>query len=211
MSGGTKNQPMLNFYEVPSFLLNRKRLSMKKALLALAALILAFSAQAQTKDERGFQFGINYRAGFVNWVHTQQSVNLSLGYRINRGNYLGVQSGYVFKGSTYVDADPGDYAYHGIPLMADYTHYFFLGKARRHAIYAGAEAGGIFANYYKGFGARRDSEGKQLVRNTTPVAKTIPYAGIKTGLDFNIADVTHLQVGITLNYIGFGVSAGLTF
>ena len=182
---------------------------MKKALLALAALILAFSAQAQTKDERGFQFGINYRAGFVNWVHTQQSVNLSLGYRINRGNYLGVQSGYVFKGNTYVDADPGDYAYHGIPLMADYTHYFFLGKARRHAIYAGAEAGGIFANYYKGFGMIWDGDAR--IPASLAVSKVIPYAGIKAGLDFNIADVTHLQVGITLNYIGFGVSAGLTF
>ena len=182
---------------------------MKRILLVFAALILVCSAQAQTKDERGIQFGINYRAGFINWIHTQQSANLSLGYRINKGNYLGVQTGYVFKGSTYVDADPGDYAYHGIPLTADYTHYFFLGKARRHAIYAGAEAGGIFANYYKGFGMIWDGDAQ--IPASLAVSKVIPYVGIKTGLDFNIADVTHLQVGITLNYIGFGVSAGLTF
>ena len=93
--------------------------------------------------------------------------------------------------------------------MADYTHYFFLGKARRHAIYAGAEAGGIFANYYKGFGMIWDGDAQ--IPASLAVSKVIPYVGIKTGLDFNIADVTHLQVGITLNYIGFGVSAGLTF
>ena len=52
---------------------------MKRILLVFAALILVCSAQAQTKDERGLQFGINYRAGFINWIHTQQSANLSLG------------------------------------------------------------------------------------------------------------------------------------
>ena len=184
---------------------------MKRILLVFAALILACSAQAQTKDERGLQFGVNYRAEFVNLVHSQQSANLSLGYRINKGNYVGLQSGYAFKGSTYVDADPGEYAYRGIPLRAEYTHYFFLGKARRHSIYAGAEAGGIFANYYKGFGCTWDDAHKQQIYNTTPVNKVIPYAGIKAGLDFNIANFTHLQAGIIISYIGYGLSAGLTF
>ena len=36
-------------------------------------------------------------------------------------------------------------------------------------------------------------------------------AGIKAGLDFNIANFTHLQAGIIISYIGYGLSAGLTF
>lgn len=182
---------------------------MKRILLVFAALILACSAQAQTKDERGLQFGVNYRAEFVNLVHSQQSANLSLGYRINKGNYVGLQSGYAFKGSTYVDADPGEYAYRGIPLRAEYTHYFGLGKARRHSIYAGAEVGGIFANYYKGFGMIWDGDAQ--IPASLAVSKVIPYAGIKAGLDFNIADITHLQAGIIISYMGYGLSAGLTF
>ena len=124
---------------------------MKKLFVIMAALLLTCSTFAQDKEVKGLQFGVHYRTEFVNFVHQQQSANLSLGYRINRGNYVGLQSGYVFKGSTWIDADPGEYAYRGIPLRAEYTHYFGLGQTKRHSIYAGAEAGGIFANYYKGF------------------------------------------------------------
>ena len=184
---------------------------MKKLLVIMAAMLLTCSAFAQDKEVKGLQFGVHYRTEFVNLVHSQESANLSLGYRINRGNYVGLQSGYVFKGSTWIDADPGKYAYRGIPLRAEYTHYFGLGKTRRHSIYAGAEAGGIFANYYKGFGCTWDDAHKQQIYNTTPVNKVIPYAGIKAGLDFNIANFTHLQAGIIISYIGYGLSAGLTF
>ena len=182
---------------------------MKKLFVIMAALLLTLGAGAQDKEVKGLQFGVNYRAEFVNMIHSQQSANLSLGYRINKGNYVGVQSGYIFKGSTYIDADPGHYAYRGIPLRGEYTHYFMLGRARRHSIYAGVEAGGMFVNYYNGFGMIFDGDAR--IPASLAVNKVIPYAGIKTGLDFNIADFTHLQLGITLNYIGYGVSAGFTF
>ena len=76
MSGGTKNQPMLNFYEVPSFLLNRKRLSMKKALLALAALFLfnmsmpltLFASARLLKGAKGTAFGLLTAALFLGVV-----------------------------------------------------------------------------------------------------------------------------------------------
>ena len=186
---------------------------MKKALLIIATLILTSGAYAQTKDVKGFQWGVSYRQEIFNLAHSQASANLSLGYRINRGNYVGVRSGYVFKGHTWIDADPGKYVYSGIPAIAEYTHYFPIGKARRHSIFAGAEGGWVFANYYKGFGISSREEGGShtIVYNTDPVDKTIPYVGIKTGLDFDIADFTHLQFGIILNYVGFGVMAGLTF
>ena len=182
---------------------------MKKLLVIMAAMLLTCSAFAQDKEVKGLQFGVHYRTEFVNLVHSQESANLSLGYRINKGNYVGVQSGYIFKGSTYIDADPGHYAYRGIPLRGEYTHYFMLGRARRHSIYAGVEAGGMFVNYYNGFGMIFDGDAR--IPASLAVNKVIPYAGIKTGLDFNIADFTHLQLGITLNYIGYGVSAGFTF
>ena len=184
---------------------------MKKALLIIATLILASSAYAQTNEVNGFQWGVSARQEIFNLSSSAASANLSLGYRINRGNYIGMRGGYVFTGHTYVDADPGTYYFHGIPAVAEYTHYFAIGKAKRTSIILGAEGGWIFANYYDGFGCTWDNEHLRQVYNTDPVDKTIPYVGLKTGLDFNIADLTHLQLGIILNYVGFGVMAGLTF
>lgn len=184
---------------------------MKKALLIIATLILTSSAYAQTKEEvKGFQWGVSARQEIFNLTNSTASANLSLGYRINRGNYVGVRSGYIFTGHTYVDADPGTYYFHAIPAVAEYTHYFAIGKAKRTSIILGAEGGWVFANYYNGFGCTWDDNHHQ-VYNTDPVDKTIPYVGIKTGLDFDIADFTHLQFGIILNFVGFGVMAGLTF
>ena len=167
--------------------------------------------QPQTEKVKGFQWGVSARAEFVNWFNSQASANLSLGYRINRRNYVGVQSGFIFKGKTYVDADPGNYYFRGVPILAEYMHYFPVGRTKRHSIYLGLEGGGAIAHYYNGFGCTWDNEHKTQIYNTTPVNKTHPYIGMKTGLDFNIADVTHLQLGIIISYFGYGVSAGFTF
>ena len=191
---------------------------MKKILLIMAMILLTSGAYAQTEETaakknevKGFQWGVSARAEFVNLFNSQASANLSLGYRIDRRNYVGVQSGFIFKGKTYRDADPGNYYYRGIPLLAEYTHYFPVGRTKMHSIYAGLEGGGAIAHYYNGFGCTWDNEHKTQIYNTTPVNKTHPYIGMKTGIDFNLADVTHLQLGIIISYIGYGVSAGLTF
>lgn len=190
---------------------------MKKVLLFWVMLLLAGSmyAQSAAEDVKGFQWGVSARAEFVNWVHSQISANLSLGYRFDRRNYVGVRTGYAFKGKTYVDADPGTYYYRGIPAIAEYTHYFPVGRTKMHSIFLGAEGGCTFAHYYNGFGCTwEETEGatqRRQVYNTTPVTKVIPFAGVKSGLDFNIADFTHLQFGIIVSYWGYGVMAGLTF
>lgn len=184
---------------------------MKRIVTTFLLLLCASGIYAQSDKYKGFQYGLTFRAEIVDFISSQMSTNLSLGYRINKGNYVGLQSGFVFSGSTYLDANPSTHPYRGAPLLAEYTHYFHLGKSRKHAIYAGAEGGWIIARYYKGFGASWDSETQHQVYNTNPVTRTLPYVGVKGGLDFNIADVTHLQVGLIMSYPGYGISAGLTF
>ncbi|MBR5736415.1 MAG: hypothetical protein IKX60_06465 [Bacteroidales bacterium] len=191
---------------------------MKKLLLTVAMVMLACGAYAQTEgnglqseDVKGFQWGVAFRAEYVNYINGHYATNISAGYRINRGNYVGVQSGFAFKGSTYIDADPGRYEYRGVPLLADYIHYFPLGKAKSHSFYAGSELGFLFAHYYEGFGATVDREKQTFVRNTTPVTRTYPYIGVKTGLDFKLGDCLHLQIGTMMSYFGFGAAAGITF
>ena len=99
---------------------------MKKILLIAAMALLAVSTYAQTgaqtDEEKGFQWGVSFRAEYVNFINSHFATNVSAGYRINRGNYVGMQSGFAFRGSTYIDADPGKYVYRGVPLLADYIH-----------------------------------------------------------------------------------------
>ena len=155
--------------------------------------------QLQTEDVKGFQWGVGVRFEQVNFVNSHIATNVSMGYRFNRGNYLGLQSGFAFKGNTYIDAEPGNYAYRGVPLLADYIHYFPLGKAKKHSFYAGAEAGFNFLSYYKGF------------KGSLAVTKSYAYLGVKTGLDLKLSDGLHLQLGTMMSYFGLGLSAGLTF
>lgn len=74
-------------------------------------------------------------------TNSKASANLSPGYRINRGNYVGLRSGYILRDIPTVDADPGTYYFHGIPAVAEYTHYFAIGKAKLTSIIVGAEGG----------------------------------------------------------------------
>ena len=192
----------------------------------MAMALLAYGAYAQTANElpekevqprtadvKGFQWGVSVRFEQTNFVNSHIATNVSMGYRFNRGNYLGLQSGFAFRGNTYIDADPGNYAYRGVPLLADYIHYFPLGKAKKHSFYAGAEAGSNFVNYYKGFGGTwvRDGDMITYTPGTLAVNKSYAYLGVKTGLDLKLGDGLHLQLGTMMSYFGLGLSAGLTF
>ena len=179
---------------------------MRRLLLMIAVLLISGSAYAQTGEIKGFQWGVAYKQeegpGFM-----QASVNATGGYRFNRGNYLGLQSGYAFIGQG------GDYEYGGkywgIPLLADYIHYFPIGKAQRHSLIAGVEIGGNFRRYPDVVIERVGYAPSDVV--TGPANSTLFYACVKTGLDFNIADFTHLQFALLFSYPGLGVSIGFAF
>ncbi len=148
-----------------------------------------------------WQFGISYRAGILNPFESERSAVLSAGYRFNRKNYLGLSTGYG-RGNTYIDADCGaDYDYNGIPVTLEYLHNFYLGKAKKHSIYLGGEAGGLFS--WESAEAKCE-EG--VVHNFG--------AGIlmiKTGMDFQLYERLHMNFGIRVGLLALGAGIGLTY
>ena len=183
---------------------------MRHLLWMIAVLLISGSAYAQSGEVKGFQWGVAYKQemgpGFM-----QASVNATGGYRFNRGNYLGLQSGYAFygQGGDYEFGGQFGGQYWGIPLLADYIHYFPIGKAQRHSLIAGVEIGGNFRRYPDAVIERVRYAPSDVV--TGPANSTLFYACVKTGLDLNIADFTHLQLALLFSYPGFGVSIGFAF
>ena len=174
---------------------------MKRIVLLLAALLIAGSVYAQsgsrTDEVKGFQWGVQYKQevfGYDGWLF-QASANASMGYRFNRRNYLGAQTGYAFK--AFVSGIGGNDPCNAIPFLADYIHYCPIGKAKKNSFIWGAEAGAMIVLYVEETG---------LVIN-----ELWPFAGLKAGLDFAIADYTHLMIALRANYLGPGISIGFTF
>lgn len=174
---------------------------MKRLLLILAMLLLTGSAYAQTEEVKGIQWGVAYKQELL-MSGKQLSANATAGYRFNRGNYLGFQTGYAFIVTSYEINDTAG-KYSGIPLLADYIHYFPMGKKKRNSFFAGVEGGGYII-HFSGCQTRWGS-------TVEPSSSLAYYVCVKNGFDFNIADVTHLQIGVLLSYPGYGVSIGFTF
>lgn len=184
---------------------------MKRFLLITVLLLLTGSTFGQTAD-KGFQWGVSVKRELLPGTG-QYSVNATGGYRFNRGNYLGFQTGYAFTGKLNGGIGKGvggpKGKFWGIPLMADYIHYFPIGKAQRHSLIAGIEMGAHFRHYPDAVTGRISPRPSDII--TGPVNYTHFYACVKTGLDFNIVDFTHLQIGLLFSYPGIGVSVGFTF
>ena len=173
---------------------------MKHILTIVLLLVLASSAWAQTDEYRGFQCGVSARMeGVIGsyWI----SGNATLGYRFNQGNYLGLQSGYLMGSGTETQ-------FRGVPVRLDYIHYFPLSAARRHSFILGAEAGG---NYMMVQESGRSYDGSKWTIEPRTRTGVDPYFSAKAGFDFNIADFTHLQLGVLWIFpLGLGVIAGFT-
>lgn len=173
----------------------------KRILMIAVLLLLTCSAWAQTDEYRGFQFGVSARMeGVIGsyWI----SGNATAGYRFNQGNYLGLQSGYLMGSGV-------DLQFRGVPVRLDYIHYFPMGAARRHSFILGAEAGG---NYMMVQESGRSYDGSKWVIEPRTRTGVDFYACAKAGFDFNIADFTHLQLGVLwILPLGLGVTAGFTF
>ena len=72
---------------------------MKRLFLIMVVMLLSSSASAQTEEVKGFQWGVAYKQETA-VLGLQASANATAGYRFNRGNYLGFQTGYTFVGSS---------------------------------------------------------------------------------------------------------------
>lgn len=167
---------------------------MKRLLLTIVVLLLAGRAYAQTEELKGFQWGLAYKQEIA-LPDRQASANVTAGYRFNRGNYLGFQTGYVFVGSTREFG--GSRRTWRIPLLVDYIHYFPIHK-KQNSFFTGVEGGGFLTCFYNDYAQKT-------------VTSLDYYACVKNGFDFNIADFTHLQLALLLSYPGIGFSIGFTF
>ncbi|MBO6012312.1 MAG: hypothetical protein J6P82_02185, partial [Bacteroidales bacterium] len=81
---------------------------MKRLLLIMALLLLTGSAFAQTEEVKGIQWGVAYKHKLF-FLGQQASVNATAGYRFNRGNYLGFQTGYAFESRSNELGRSGNY------------------------------------------------------------------------------------------------------
>ena len=111
------------------------------ALLAVISLSITTSAQ----DAGHFQGVVS---GDYKTIGLQQRsmANVSLGWRFDRGNYLGIGSGMHWIKHWYQSEDgPKNQTPYlkAIPLYADYIHYFHFGKSLS-SFYLGLEAGGSY-------------------------------------------------------------------
>ncbi len=192
-------------------------------ILILAIAIFAFAASAEAQTEKSslendkdvrmlfdnapkvqkswWQFGVTYRNGVLSPFDGEHSVVLNGGYRFNKKNYLGIGAGYG-KGYAYIDADCGaEYRYNSIPVIMEYIHNFYLGKARKHSIYLGGELGAL----HSWETAEAKCEEGMVHDFGTYVL------GLKTGMDFQLYQRLHLNFGFSIGLLALGFSAGITF
>ncbi len=195
----------------------------KLSVIAIALFSFAAAASAQSsepvmntpeteipandtqKAKKGWwQFGVGYRIGSPIIYHNEQAVVLSGGYRFNKKNYLGLNVGVAKATDTYTEYGPQDFDYIGCPITLDYTHNFFLGKARKHSIYLGGEVGGTFS-----FGQTGEIKETDDIFRLEPLG--IPVMMIKTGMDFQLYKRLHLNFGVRVGILGVQGSIGISF
>lgn len=120
--------------------------TMKRILSLVAALVLcaAVAPLAQAGDGH-FQGMVKGSGPSIGWGKHYTS-DISLGWRIDRGNYVGLATGmhYVWHpakttGGAIVENGPMNM----VPLYADYIHYFRLGRSLS-SFFLGMEAGGTY-------------------------------------------------------------------
>ncbi len=185
-------------------------------ILAIAMLSSSFAASARSgenpvadapKAQKGWwQFGATARIGNHFFYTSEKSVVLGAGYRFNKKNYLGMNMGVAKAGDTYKWDGPGEtFYYTACPITLDYTHNFFLGKAKKHSIYLGAELGGLFS-----FGQTAMYQPLQdAPYEEVPLGSSI--TNIKFGLDFHLYKKLHLNFGFSVGVLALGAGIGVSF
>lgn len=177
------------------------------ALLLFAASAFQASAQESTDEYTGFQWGLEARHEIYFLSNSMASGNASIGYRFNKKRYLGAIIG-LGKGETYLDAYPVEYDFIGMPLLADYTRYFFMGRKKIHSFFLGAEAGVVLDYVNKDITDYNALGDEETVRKKG--LDGVGYAALKLGFDFDIGK-PHLYFGLSATYVGMGARVGITF
>ncbi len=200
-------------------------------LMILAAALLAFAATASAKTEESesapsvqnienptadaakaregwWQFGVTARVGNHFFYTPEAAVVLGAGYRFNKKNYLGLNVG-IAHAENNITVGPGfveSFPFIGCPITAEYKHNFFLGKAKKHSIYLGAEAG--FLSSFGQKGVWEDSQGEYETEEHT-LGEAITY--LKFGMDFLLYKKLHMNFGFNVGVLALGASLGFTF
>ncbi len=155
------------------------------------------------KAKGWWQFGVSARYGMPMMYHNEHAVVIGAGYRFDRKNYLGLNIG-VAHAEDYFSAYGRDFDYIGCPITLDYTHNFFLGKAKRHSFYLGGELGATFS-----FGQTA------VIKETDDLfheeSLGIPILMLKAGMDFQLYKRLHMNFGFRLGALGLQGSVGFTF
>lgn len=134
-------------------------------------LFLMLSMPVCAQDEERMQFGVRMDLADLGF-NAYSTLNATVGWRINRRNYLGLGTGCHII-DVYHDADPslGNGSTPSIPIYADYIHYYPL-KNDKNSFYLGAEAG---MTIYPGkLPLKGDKD------------RTDPYSCLKVGWDFTM-------------------------
>ena len=117
---------------------------------------------------------------------------VSVGCRFNQENYLGFETGFGIDIRHPKNIN-------SIPLLADYIHYYPLGKSDRHSVYVGVEAG-VMLDY---------SHWPQYQHGYLDY---MLFTSGKIGFDFALGNKgPHLIVGGQINFWGAGATLGLAF
>lgn len=166
----------------------------KPILVLLGLALCALSARAQESKgllgEGKYQWGLAAKAESAYLGTGLASVDVMAGKRLDRKNYVGLQTGI-----TRVSADGCDplskkeYDF-GLPILADYIHYFPIGKKKTNSFTLGAEAGAILVqDLFDGFDA-----------------------AVKFGFDFSLGrKAPHLFLDLRIKPAGGGYSIGIAF
>jgi hypothetical protein len=170
-------------------------------IIFAALILLPTISAAQNTSMKRLQWGAEARYDIYDLNESMASGDVSLGWRFNRKNYVGIRAGFG-KGSTYKDDSGSNYNYNGIPLLADYIHYFPVGKSSRNSFFIGGEAGPVFQHYTEEF---KEEDQKDMSKNDS-----CPFAGFMFGFEFAMGK-PYITIGLQANMIGFGCRLGVIF
>lgn len=177
---------------------NRQKMkSIGRFIVVVLAMALLSGKDAAAQGIR-FQGDVKVTYRGIAWEEYNAGT-VSLGARLNEGNYLGIGSGSLWLSRTKRDgnhAPAGEFDVFYSPLYLDYIHYFNAAGAKRSSFFLGAEAGGAVCTN----GAARQ--------------KYYYHGDLKCGYDFGITKDFGIFVGLDIiaGYAyGIGFSAGFRF
>ncbi len=167
------------------------------------------------KEKKGFQYGATLRYGGTFLFSSEAAFVLAGGYRFDRRNYLGLNVGVAYAASwVNWDTGPQGDTYWGAPISLDYTHYFPVGKSKKHSIILGAELGFIYS-FGQSFLYEHAGDYNAETESFETEYEEVPFGGaiavIKLGMDHPISQKMNLNWSLRLSLFTAGVGIGISF